>query len=207
MIHPLEVHLMGMSGLCAVRFLAVIPQGRGRREVAVDVSPDLVLRIADALRATAGAACDTPTSRISDEGHPARYHVGHAIWHVERPGEPMPCVDRSGAIDVGTCARLEDGRGSASVGAWSAAPGPRRPEPRVRGAAAASEDPADRAVDPASYADQVWLVQEIRRWIEEDPGKSRWTLTRGQLEGLLSVTRGQLEGLLSVIGILSGDEP
>lgn len=107
---PEHVHLLGMSGLNRVRFLAVVKHGRGTREVAVDVSPELILQIADALRATAGEACDTPTSRIADEGSPHGYHAGHAIWHVERPDEPMPCVDRCGAIDVLDEGALPPGR-------------------------------------------------------------------------------------------------
>lgn len=97
---PNEIHLAGMVGIGKIRFLAVIPHGRGTREVAVDVPPDLILRLADALRATRGTACDTATGRFTDSTEEG-YHVGHAVWHVEHPDQPMPCIDHSRVIDMG----------------------------------------------------------------------------------------------------------
>lgn len=88
-----------MVGTGRIRFLAVIPHGRGTREVAIDVPPELILRLADALRATRGTACDSSTSRHVDATD-AGYHVGHAVWHAERPDEPMPCIDHSMVIDM-----------------------------------------------------------------------------------------------------------
>lgn len=96
---PLQVHLAGLPGINRIRFLAVIPHGRATREVAVDVPPALILRIADALRATAGTACDSKHSRFVDANDDGQ-HLGHAIWHVERPDLPMPCVDSGSVIDV-----------------------------------------------------------------------------------------------------------
>jgi hypothetical protein len=104
---PTAVHLSGVVGLGQIRFLAVIPHGNGTREVAVDVPPELIISIADALRATKNEACSTKNSRIAD-GTAAGYHVGHAIWHVERPGEPMPCIDHSTVIDLQTLPVVDD---------------------------------------------------------------------------------------------------
>lgn len=101
---PKEMHLAGMAGTGQIRFLAVIPHGKGTREVAVDVPPDVILRIADALRATRGTACDTSTSRIADATDGV-YHVGHAVWHVERPDQPMPCIDHSRVIEAESSSR------------------------------------------------------------------------------------------------------
>lgn len=100
---PKEVHLVGLAGLGKIRFLAVIAHGKGTREVSVDVPPELILRLADALRATAPwngvCPCDTKSSKYDayDE-----FSVSHAVWHVEHPNAPMPCIDRSKTIDVGT---------------------------------------------------------------------------------------------------------
>lgn len=77
---PKEIHLAGMEFLGQIRFLAVIPHGRGTREVAVDVPPDLITALADALRATRGTACDTATRRFVDPSD-SGYHVAHAVWH------------------------------------------------------------------------------------------------------------------------------
>ena len=98
---PTHVHLAGMTGLGKIRFLAVVPHGRGTREVAVDVPPDLILALADALRATRGTACDTKSSRYCDATEEG-YHVGHAVWHVQNPDAAMPCIDHSSVIDVPT---------------------------------------------------------------------------------------------------------
>lgn len=98
-IHPTEVHLAGIDGLGMIRFLAVIAHGRGTREVAVDVPPEVICKIADALRATAGHACDGKNYRIAD-AEDGRPNVGHAIWHIEHPDRPMPCVDQSTVIDA-----------------------------------------------------------------------------------------------------------
>ena len=107
---PERVHLAGMAGINRVRFLAIVKHGRGTREVAVDVHPDLILKIADALRATAGHACSRKNARICDavDGVP---NVGHAIWHVEHPDEAMPCVDHSTVIDVLDDRKLASGPG------------------------------------------------------------------------------------------------
>jgi hypothetical protein len=96
---PLHVHLQELVGKGTIRFLAVIPHGKGTREVAVEVPPDLILRLADALRATRGSACNTANSRIADPTDDG-YHVGHAVWHVEHPVDPMPCIDHSKVIDM-----------------------------------------------------------------------------------------------------------
>jgi hypothetical protein len=105
---PKHVHLAGLAGINKVRFLAIVSHGRGTREVAVDVPPELILKIADALRATAGHACSRKNARISDavDGVP---NCGHAIWHVEHPEEPMPCIDHSTVIDMTDDRKLSSG--------------------------------------------------------------------------------------------------
>jgi hypothetical protein len=110
---PKEIYLAGIE-TGQIRFLAIIPHGRGTQEVAVDISPDLILRIADALRATQGTACDARTSHHTDEPnkslheeHAVRHvehavwHVEHAVWHVEHPKSPMPCIDARSHIHDG----------------------------------------------------------------------------------------------------------
>lgn len=94
---PKQIHLAGLNGTGQIRFLAVIEHGRGTREVAVDVFPRLILKLADALRATTWHACSSKHSRIADA---TDFNVGHAVWHVEHPDMPMPCIDHSTVIDV-----------------------------------------------------------------------------------------------------------
>lgn len=77
-----------------VRFVGSIPQGKGTREVAVDVDPDMILRIADALRATdGGRACRQRNEILDPDPYGA---IGHAMWHVDNPERPMPCI--TGAV-------------------------------------------------------------------------------------------------------------
>jgi len=97
--NPKHVHPSGMDGIDRVRFLAVIAHGKGTREVAVDIPPELIFALADALRATVGMACDTQNSRVVGD-RPDGIHMGLAVWHVEHPDMPMPCIDHSRTIDI-----------------------------------------------------------------------------------------------------------
>jgi hypothetical protein len=90
-----------------VRFVGTIPHGRSTREVAIDVDPELILRIADALRATdGGRACHGRHQPIEPDPYGS---IGHAMWHVENPEHPMPCIDHSTIIDVTNVATLPAG--------------------------------------------------------------------------------------------------
>lgn len=73
-----------------VRFEGDIPHGTSTRQIAVDVPPELILKIADALRATTGACAGD-----------LRDGIGHAIWHVHHPEHVMPCIDSNKVIDLG----------------------------------------------------------------------------------------------------------
>jgi hypothetical protein len=117
MTHPTQpehVYLSGMPGLGVIRFTAVIKHGKGTREVAVNVMPDMILDIADALRATApenGACpCDSKNGKYDSN---EKFLVGHAVWHVEHPDAPMPCIDRGDVIDA---TAREQGRITATPG-------------------------------------------------------------------------------------------
>jgi len=82
-----------------VRFVGTIPHGKSTREIAIDVHPDLILRIADAIRATdGGRACRGPHDRDDPDPYGS---IGHAMWHVENPDRAMPCIDHTTVIDVG----------------------------------------------------------------------------------------------------------
>jgi|ERR1700751_3478948 len=99
-IKPKHVYVSGMYGLGTIRFLAVVKHGNGTREVAVDVDPELILKLAKALEATRGHACSTKYARIADVYSDDQLNVGHAVWHVQNPDRPMPCVDHSTVIDM-----------------------------------------------------------------------------------------------------------
>ena len=48
-------------------------------------------------------------------------------------------------------------------------------------------NPADLDIALASYTDRAMFVRSLRDWVEENPGKLRWTLTRDQVQAVLSV--------------------
>ena len=104
MTHPTQpehVYLSGLSGLGVIRFTAVVKHGKGTREVAVNVAPEEIIRIADALRATApkDGACPCDSKNGKYDSH-EKFLVSHAVWHVEHPSEPMPCIDRGAVIEA-----------------------------------------------------------------------------------------------------------
>lgn len=76
-----------------VRFTGDIPHGKTTREVAIDVDPALICKIADAIRATRDTCAK---GRVHED-----FNIGHAIWHVDHPDHVMPCLDeRSKVIDM-----------------------------------------------------------------------------------------------------------
>src|SRR5215813_15511683 len=88
---PERVHISGLAGSNAIRFLATIKHGNGTRDVAVDVPPEVILRLADCIRATADRACDGKSHRHCPVEE--KYVCGHAVWHYDHPEDPMPCID------------------------------------------------------------------------------------------------------------------
>ena len=95
---PIRVHISGLAGSNSVRFLATIKHGNGTPDVAVDVPPEVILRLADCIRATADGACDGKHHRHCPVGE--QYVCGHAVWHYDHPADPMPCIDHDSVIDM-----------------------------------------------------------------------------------------------------------
>lgn len=57
---PTEAKEITVLGLVhSVRFLGTIPHGKNKRQIAMDVHPDLIVKIAAALIATKNCACDS----------------------------------------------------------------------------------------------------------------------------------------------------
>jgi hypothetical protein len=94
------VCVKGLSGATRVRFIGAIPHGKGTRQISIDVHPDLIVKIAAALIATRDCACDSESKRQWRPPHEMGWRPGHAIWHVENPERPMPCIDHQKVIDM-----------------------------------------------------------------------------------------------------------
>jgi hypothetical protein len=95
---PIEAkykYLQGLAGSSQVRFCGTIPHGKKNRDVVLDIDPKLILKIADAIRATGNGECRD--KRYNPRPEPT---IGHAVWHLDNPEMPMPCVDHSTVIDV-----------------------------------------------------------------------------------------------------------
>lgn len=84
-----------------VRFVGTIPHGKSTREIAIDIDPELILRIADAIRATdGGRACKGPKPKpLSDYTAPRAKRVIHPhtgesrfVWY-RRHKRPRPRVE------------------------------------------------------------------------------------------------------------------
>lgn len=147
---PLRVHRVGLAGSNSVRFEATIRHGRGTRRIDVDVHARDILAMADAIRATANQACQHHRSRTaypSDE-----LSVGHAIWHLDNPDMPMPCITGDIIeIDDGNMA-LPEISGEEMPLQRSRPPWPRLPEEIPRQVEEASEgidseDPGYKSID------------------------------------------------------------
>lgn len=96
-----KVYVRGLAGGNRVRFIGTIPHGKSTRDIAVDVHPDLIVQIAAALIATKDCACDSKWQRQHRHHSEMGWQCGHAIWHVENPDRPMPCISGQ-VIDVST---------------------------------------------------------------------------------------------------------
>ena len=94
---PVRVRRVGLAGTNSVRYVATIRHGKGTREIGIDIGATEILALADAIRATAHSACN-PSCR---EPHIV-YNVGHAVWHLDNPNHPMPCVDHTTVIEMNT---------------------------------------------------------------------------------------------------------
>lgn len=101
--HPTEangVSVRGLAGATRVRFVGAIPHGKRTRMVAIDVHPETIVKIAAALLATKDCACDSDWQRKQRHHSELGWQPSHAIWHVDNPDAPMPCVDHSKVIDM-----------------------------------------------------------------------------------------------------------
>jgi hypothetical protein len=88
-------YLQGLAGSSQIRFCATIPHGKKNRDIVLDIDPALILKIAHAIRATGNGECRD--KRYNPQPEPT---IGHAVWHLDNPEMPMPCVDHSTVIDV-----------------------------------------------------------------------------------------------------------
>ncbi len=71
MLSSKMTYMTGLNMVETIRFEGKIRLGRGNAEIGVEVSPETILALAEALK--------------------HNEHVGHAVWHVQNPENEMPC--------------------------------------------------------------------------------------------------------------------
>ena len=167
---PLDLRRVGLAGSNCVRFEVTIRHGRGTRRINVDVHAREILAMADAIRATKNQACTAPKSRT---GYPQDdLAVGHAIWHLDNPDHPMPCIvgdiiDVEMADEVPRlCAATQGGINLPAADE----PGP-EPEPGDGGSGSSTSrslDPDDQLGRVRKIAQDVRALVAYRDWPDPD---------------------------------------
>ena len=113
-----EAKPTGIRGLAygRVRFEAVIPHGKKHRTVAMDMSVDVILKLADCVRGCQrvyeiSSSGERPHSMDEVAANPkfVSTWIGHAVWHLEHPDALMPCLPYgTKVIDVPTVPLLTE---------------------------------------------------------------------------------------------------
>lgn len=101
MSKPVEATLIDIRGLAFgnLRFKVVIPHGKSKRNIELDLDAAVILRLADCIRGCQQNYEDPRTGdrpRDLKEAHAdPRFlptWIGHAVWHMEHPEDLMPCL-------------------------------------------------------------------------------------------------------------------
>jgi hypothetical protein len=106
------ISYLGRNGARDVLLTVTIPHGEKTRDVKVPLEVDLILKLADAIRCCPDHILETPRTGKQGPGPEAvPTNIGHAVWHIDNPEAPRPCLPWGGRIiDVGEApARLGDG--------------------------------------------------------------------------------------------------
>lgn len=75
-----QISVRGLNGAGTIAFEGPVSHGSGKRYVGIELTPNTVLELAEALTCCPGAI-DSPA---------------HAVWHWENPGRSRPCPDHRG---------------------------------------------------------------------------------------------------------------
>lgn len=108
------IGVRGRNGACDVVLSVAIPHGKGTRDVDVALEPRFVLALADAIRCCPQHIGDKGMTGSVIEGTAREVwceyvNLGHAIWHLENPDRPRPCLPFGSIIDVADETKLPPG--------------------------------------------------------------------------------------------------
>src|SRR4051812_10118978 len=92
-----------------LRFTGKIPYGKKTRDLGMVVDANLILQLADAIRGCPNVWQDPSNDQkpnsmmhaLADERF-LPYWIGHALWHIQNPERPMPCLPDGTKLIEGT---------------------------------------------------------------------------------------------------------
>lgn len=91
------VTVRGRNGAMDFVLVVEIPHGKRTRTIEVPIEPLQILALADVLN-----CCPEHIMRVpsTDRRGPGEIHanIGHAVWHLENPDRPRPCLPDGGAV-------------------------------------------------------------------------------------------------------------
>lgn len=91
--------IRGRNGACDVVLTVAVPHGTKTRDVEVPLEPTFVLALADAIRCCPEHILETHRTGKRGPGPEASLvNLGHAVWHLEHPDMPRPCLPDNGRI-------------------------------------------------------------------------------------------------------------
>lgn len=104
--------IRGRNGACDVVLTVAIPHGKKSRDIEVPLPPLFVLELAKAIDCCPEHILATHRTGKSGPGPEATYvNLAHAVWHLENPDRPRPCLPtNTSIIDVADETRLTGGR-------------------------------------------------------------------------------------------------
>lgn len=93
--------IRGRDGACDVVLTVAVPHGKRSRDVEVPLSPTFILALADAIRCCPEHILETHRTGKRGPGPEASIaNLIHAVWHLEHPDMPRPCLPNGAIIDV-----------------------------------------------------------------------------------------------------------
>lgn len=105
--------IRGRNGACDVVLTVRIPYGKKHRDIEVPLRPEAILALADAIKCCPEHILETHRTGKRGPGPEATYvNLGHAVWHLDNPDMPRPCLPQDGKIiDVMDETKLTSGEG------------------------------------------------------------------------------------------------
>lgn len=91
--------IRGRNGACDVVLTVAVPHGKKSRDIEVSLEPEFILALAKAIDCCPEHILETHRTGKRGPGPKATYvNLGHAVWHLQNPDMPRPCLPMHGQI-------------------------------------------------------------------------------------------------------------